>query len=266
MSIPLFKSTFRRNWVVGLIFLIIMLFYLGTFIGMYDPESTQSMEELMNMVPEELARALGIEVITTNLTVYIANYFYGMLVFIVPLIYVAVTGNRLVARHVDNGSMAYLLSTPNKRRKIAFTQAGYFLSSIAAMYIVVTGFTILLCQSAYPGKLDISAFIRLNACAFLLTAAVSSVCWFFSCLANETKYSIAFGAGLPVVFFLMNIVSGVSEKLGWLGRVSVYGMFDANGILSGSFDFLPVCVIYVLGAAALYKAGVLIFSKKNMPL
>jgi hypothetical protein len=60
-----------------------MLFYLGTFIGMYDPQSTESMEELLGMVPEELAKALGVEVITTDLNGYVANYFYGMLVFIV---------------------------------------------------------------------------------------------------------------------------------------------------------------------------------------
>jgi hypothetical protein len=102
----------------------------------------------------------------------------------------------------------------------------------------------------------------LNACAFLLTSAVSGICWFFSCLANESKYSIAFGAGIPVVLFLMNVFSGVSERLGWMGRVSDYGLFEANNILSGSFDFLPVCSVYVFGAAALYAAGFLFSARK----
>jgi ABC-2 type transport system permease protein len=266
MSMPLFKSTLRSNWVILLIFLLILCLYMGSFISMYSPDSTQSMQEMLKMLPEELVRAMGIGEMSADLTSYLANYFYGMLIFLIPLIYVAIVANRLVARQVDSGFMAYLLSTPNKRIKIAITQGVWFLLSIAALFVLLTGVTILLCQAAYPGQLDAAAFIRLNVCTFLLTAAVGALSWFFSCVCNDVKYSLTFGAGIPVLLFMMNLFGGIRENLGWLGALSPYGLFKAGDIIRGSADMAGICLSFILSTLVLYAAGILIFSRKNLPL
>ena len=64
--------------------------------------------------------------------------FYGMMTLIVPSIYVLVTSNSLISNQVDRGSMAYILSNPVKRSALVFSQASYFVLSLAGMFLVNT--------------------------------------------------------------------------------------------------------------------------------
>lgn len=265
MSMPLFKTTFKANWLILLIFIVLLFVYMGTFIGMYDPESTASMDQLLNMLPEGLVKGMGIGDTPTDLTGFLGNYFYGMIVYLIPLTYVAITGNRLIARQVDNGSMAYLLSTPATRVKIALTQGVYFISGVAVMFVLLTGMTVAMTEGAYPGMLDIPAFIRLNAAVLLLSSAVSAISWFFSCLFNEAKYSLAFGAGLPVLFYMLKIIGGVSEELGWVSKLSLYNLLSVPDIVSGKGIWGP-CLIFAAVTLALYAGGIWIFKRKRLPI
>lgn len=266
MSVPLFKATIKSNWIILLIFVALLCMYMGSIVSLYNPDSAREMEELLKLLPEELAKAMGIGDLSGGLTEFLGNYFYGMLVFMIPLIYVSIMGNRLMARQVDNGSMAYLLSTPNNRVKIALTQGIYFLLSIAVLFIFLTGATIGMSRSMYPNLLDIPAFIRLNACAFLLTCAISAICWFFSCLFNDAKYSLAFGVGIPVLFFMLNVFGGIREELDWIASLSIYRLFRADGILSGSANIFGICLVFVAITSVLYLAGIYVFKRKNLPL
>lgn len=266
MSYPLLKATVKANWIITLIFVVLLCMYMGSIISLYNPNSTQAMEETLKLLPEGLAKVMGIGSMPTDLVGFLGNYFYGMLVFMIPLIYVSIMGNRLITKHVDNGSMAYLLSTPNNRVKIAFTQGLYFLASITVLFIFLTGVTIGICQSLYPNMLDIPAFVILNTCALLLTCAISSICYFFSCLFSEVKYSLAFGAGVPVMFFMLNMIGGVKEELDWLASLSLYRLFRATEIISGTSDVLRICLIFILITLGLYTAGIYVFKKKNLPL
>jgi ABC-2 type transport system permease protein len=265
MSIPLFKATLKSNWLILLIFIVLLFVYMGTFVGMYDPESTASMEEFMKMLPEGMIKAMGIGETPADLTGFLGNYFYGMIVYLIPLIYVVITGNRLMARHVDNGSMAYLLSTPTTRVKIALTQGLYFLKGVAVMFVLLTGVTIAMCEAAHPGMLDIPAFIGLNAAALLMSCAISAICWLFSCLFNEARYSLALGAGIPVLFYMLKIVGGVSEELSWVSKLSLYDLFNASDILSGK-NIMGPCVIFTVLTLALYTGGIWIFKRKRLPI
>ncbi len=56
---------------------------------------------------------MGFSGLVTDLTGYLASWLYGLLMFGFPMVYCIILGNRLVARQVDSGSFAYLLSTPH---------------------------------------------------------------------------------------------------------------------------------------------------------
>ena len=266
MSIPLFKATVKSNWILTLIFIILLCMYMGSILSLYNPDSAESMEETLKLLPPELARAMGIGNIPADLAGFIGNYFYGMLVFMIPLIYVSIMGHRLIAKLVDNGSMAYLLSTPNTRTKIAITQGVYFLLSICVLFIFLTCAAIGISQSLYPDLLDIPSFVLLNVCALFLTCAISSICWFFSCLFNDTKYSLAFGVGIPVLFFMLNILGGMKDEYSWITSLSLYKLFNASEILSGSTNAVGICAIFAGISLCLFGGGIYFFKNKNLPV
>ena len=73
-------------------------------------------------MPEMMA-AFGMTSIGDTLIEFLSAYLYGFLFMILPMVFSIMLANKLIMGYIDNGSMAYLLATPNTRFKIVFTQA-----------------------------------------------------------------------------------------------------------------------------------------------
>jgi len=221
---------------------------------------------MLATLPKEVVSAMHFSEHETSLVGFLAGYFYGFLILLFPLIYAAITANRAIAGYVDSGSMAFLLSTPNPRWKIALTQAVYLAGSVALLIVFTMLVGIAVSQAMFPGALDIGRFALLNLGALLLYFALSAIGFLASCLFDETHLSLALGAGLPVLFLLMKLIAGVSEDLAPIGRASLTSLFDPAAILAGARSVPPSFLALLLIGAVLYVAGIVIFSKKDLPL
>jgi ABC-2 type transport system permease protein len=264
MNLTLFRATLKSNWILLLVFFLVMAMYLAIIISMYDPEGADVLDEMVKTMPDTLVKAMMFESIGTGLTAFLGGYFYGFLVILFPLIYCIILGNGLVARHVDSGSMAYLLSTPISRIKLAITQAVYFLASLVVLFGLITLTGIAVSQLMFPGGLDLEAFLLLNLYAVLLFWAVSGICFFFSCVFGETKYSLGFGAGVPLLFFLIKMLSEVGDGTTWLRNLSLFSLYEAESIVAGDFAALTARLVFIGLTAILYGAGMLVFDRKDL--
>ena len=167
-SKPLLKATIKQNYIIFLVIIAVLMLYLPIIITMFDPTTQDSLNDVLDMMPQGLIAAMGFSNIGAELIDFIGSYFYGFLILLLPMIYTIVACNRCIASHVDKGSMAYLLSTPNTRSKIARTQALFIIASTTIMMGITTIVGIVLSNASFPGELDIKAFLLLNLGALLL--------------------------------------------------------------------------------------------------
>lgn len=265
MSMTLFRNTLKRNWVLLAIFLGVLSMYMAVMLSMYDPDDMEALSTMIKLFPPELMKAMGFDSIVTDLTGYLASWLYGLLMLGFPLVYCIILGNRLVAKMVDNSSFAYLLSTPNSRVKIIMTQGIYALASVAALMTFVFGLGVLLCAVVFPGMLDVGQFLRLNFTTMLVNMTVMMISFFFSCVFNETRFSLLFGAGIPVVFLLMKMLGGVSKGGSIIKKASIYGFYDPVKLVAGE-SMVSINLIYIAMILVLFGGGVLIFRRKRLPL
>lgn len=265
ISKPLFKATLKQNRFVFLIILAVMMLYLPTIISMYDPSSQDSLKEMMNLLPKQVTSAFGFSKGSNTLLGFIATYYYGFLILLLPMIYTIIVSNRSLASHVDRGSMAYLLSTPNTRVKIALTQACYLILSITLLISLVTLAGIAFCQLLFPGKLDLGGFIALNFGALLLYYATTGIGFFASALFNETKNSLAVGAGLPIAFLILQMLSNVGDATKFFKYLTLYTLFDTEKIISGGSFIYSYLLLATIGVV-LYACAILVFKKRDLPL
>lgn len=261
----MFKMTLKKNWPLLFLFFGVLTMYTAVMISMYSPTDMEAITSMLSLAPENLMKAMGFSGLFTDLTGYLASWLYGLLMLGFPMVYCIILGNKLVAKTVDNGSFAYLLSTPNSRVKIIFTQGVYALFSVAVLFAAVFGSGVFICAAVFPGLLDIGAYFSLNLTTMLLNMSVIMICFFFSCLFNETKMSLGFGAGIPIAFLLMNMLGGVSADAEILKRISLYGLYDPVKLVQGE-TVSGVNLIYIGITAVLFTAGILIFRKKRLPL
>ena len=126
MSGVLFKKELKSNF----------LLYAATIIYMFDPEMADSLRQMTDSMPELFA-AFGMATVGENLLEFVSNYLYGMIFLAFPAVHLVILGKRLVAGYVDDGSMAYLLATPKKRARIAWTQGAVMLVTCVLTVAVV---------------------------------------------------------------------------------------------------------------------------------
>ncbi len=266
LSKPLFMKNIKSNYKVFLIFVAVLTLYFTMIIDMYDPSTQENMANLLATMPAEFISAFGFDMSNTTLIGFLASYLYGFLVIIFPMIFEILVANRLIARQVDRGSMAYLLATPNTRKKVAITQASFLLLAITILIVYITILGISVSEALFPGVLDIKSFILLNLGVLLLHFTFSGISFFASCVFDDAKNSLLLGAGLPIAFFIIQMLVNVGGKLEDLKYATILTLYNTKDILSGASSIVPSFIALGAIAVVLYTAGIYIFNKRDLSL
>ena len=182
-----------------------------------------------------------------------------------PMIYSIIIGNKLIAAKIDNGSMSNYLSTPVSRKKIVVSSAVYITISLIIMWVIVTIIGIITANLVQPNSLDIDKFILLNIGVFLYHFAVSSICFISSCIFNTSKKSLLVGAGLPILFFIINLLVKLSDNLDVLKFFTLTTLFNTTNIINGTNYISQFITLSIIGII-LYVTSIEIFKRKNLPL
>ncbi|MCR5349731.1 MAG: ABC transporter permease [Acholeplasmatales bacterium] len=243
MNKSLYVQSFKANWKIWLVVSLVMVLLVAQFCAMESG---------------------GMDFTTV--------IFYGMMSVIVPTIYVVVTANNLLARQVDDGSMAYVLSSPIKRKDVALTQIAFLVSTLFVTYL--STFSVHIIVKAATGSNSISYFevFGLNVASFFTTLAISGICFMFSGIFNRSKYSIGAGGMVSVFFILMSMMSmfgGLAPSMKALSNfkyLTLITLCDNDRILSGDNLWIVEIVVLFAVATVTYVIGLLWFRKKNLPL
>ncbi|MBU3145129.1 ABC transporter permease subunit [Clostridium sp. CF012] len=264
ISLTLFKREMKANNKLLIIFIYILSIYILSIVYMFNPNSSNAFDDVIKSMPG-IMKAFGFVATGNTLIGFIATDLYGMILIMFPVIFSIILGNKLIAGYVDRGSMAYLLATPNKRVKIALTQALCLWVSIGLLITYATVAIIIFSAIIHPGLLEIGKFVLMNVVIYFLHIAISGICFFASCISNDTKYSFTIGAGIPIAFFLIQMLANMGGKLENLKYFTLFTLFNANDIIAGKNVLFPVVILAIVGIV-LYGMGIYIFSKRDLPV
>lgn len=259
----------RRYWKLLTAIYVLMMLYFVIMVSMFNPENMSAIQGMMGLMPKGMVDMMGMGANVSamaSLTGMMANFFYGFLAYLIPTIFLIITANGLVAKLVDQGSMANLLSTPHSRREIIVTQAVFLLASLGTLFLLFTLSGYAAAQLIRPGELDIPVFFLLNIGVLFTLFALSGLSFFFSCVMNESSKSLLFGAGIPLFLFLIKMISQLGSSVAYLSPWSIYGLFSPMDIVSaGKLPLLPCFVYLALGLVG-YFFGARLFCQRNLPL
>lgn len=216
---------------------------------------------------------------------------------LLPMIYVMITCNKLVAAQVSDGSMAYVLSTPTNRKKVVRTQYFFIILSLIAMYLVITTGAYSSGAIAYfitnPANINFGTFTLRTFLycfgSFCAMFGLSGICFGASCWFNKSNYSIAVGGGACILAFLCCILGLFGNKvfvsvgvgvqaMDFFNYLSLYTLIDtsamsdfakiATGAYGGAWNFnwiWELAILLVIGGVLAFVGGRR-FLKKDLPL
>lgn len=111
--------------------------------------------------------------------------------------------------------------------------------------------------------LETYGWLILGSC--LLVLAMGSISFFASTLFNRSNTAMALGGGLPLAFFILNIVIEQSENLEDLKYFTITTLYNTSEILADG-DFLVQMGVLAVIPVVLYAASGIIFTRKDLPL
>lgn len=264
MNSTLFLSTSRRTYKIFAFFAALLLFYLLVTISMY---ASSGGADPFEMLPAGMRNAFEMGEGMQGLTGFIAVGFYGVTFVIFMMILSIMTANQLMASLVDRGSMAYLLSTPVSRSKVAFTQALILIVGLFLLMVLVTIAGLL----AVPLMIDHpdfnkTAFIQINLMGFLLFLFISGYSFLSSSLLNDSKQSLAASGFLSIAFYMFNLISNMSENLEWLRYLTVLSFFRPVDIAAGMTQVIPGAIGMGIAGVLMYSIAIYVFKRRDLPL
>ena len=211
-----------------------------------------------------------------NINFFVQEMYYSLAGIMLAMIFVIVTANKLIASQIDNGSMAYVLSTPTKRITVAFTQLFYLIGALFSMYFIVT-FVDTMTRLISAGTVDLANVVLLNLGSFIAMLAIAGICFMASCIFNLSKHSLALGGGITVFFFICKILAlfgtesfvsvgmGV-EEMQIINYFTIISLYDTTSIA----DLNPIFIykLFILIAIGIITTivGIYYFNKKDLPL
>ena len=217
---------------------------------------------------------------------------------LLPMIYVMIAANRLIAAQVSDGSMAYILSTPTNRKTVIRTQYVFLLLTVAGLYLAITvaavaseGIAFVVAKSNNPdmsGSWNPTTTLLFCLGSFFSMFALSGICFGASAFFNKSANSITVGGGACIVSFLACILGlfgnevfvavGIGVKaMSFFNYLSIFTLVDNSSMsafskavagydVAISYDWIwKLAILFAIGVVFAYIGGRR-FSKKDLPL
>lgn len=259
----LYKRGIQGSWKMLLIFAAVITLYFTVIITMFDPALGSALNEFAKAMPELMA-IVGMTPASAELVSFLEAYLYGFIMLVFPMLFCILSANKLIVRHVDRGSMTYLLSAPVKRETVAFTQMKVMATGLFALVFYATVLGIVNCEISFPGELDIGKFMLLNAGVLCLQLFIGGICFLCSCIFNESKYAVGVGAGIPTLGFILQMMANSGKALENVKYATFFTLFNSEGIIAGEPRAIWGLLALLIGAMLLYSAAIVVFSKKDL--
>lgn len=177
MSLTLLKTELKSNVKMLLIFMALITLYGTVITLMFDPDIGQGMNELAKSMPELFA-AFGMKDPGSTMLDFLINYLYGFILILIPFVFSILLSYTLVARYMDQGSMAYLLNTKYGRKAILQTQIVVFVLEHLILMTYTTALLLFCSTILMQESLDFWRFLYLNIGLFCLHIFLGSLCFF----------------------------------------------------------------------------------------
>lgn len=245
------KDRWRMLAAMTIIGSLVQFMYTSLF-PTYSKSFGQS-EELFKQMPEALKKAFNMDQFSFNsldkfLTIEMYSFFWIILMiqFTLSLAGTSFSGD------VERETVALTAAQPVSRSRVFW---GRFLANakLFSFFNIVVNAVVLPLAAVFSLHIAVSHLVAITVMCELFGLAVLSIATVVSTFsADKSKVYMIVGGGL-LITYVLNIISGISEKFANIKYISPFHYFNPNtSLVKGQYDLTAVLVFsgaIVLGIA-----------------
>ena len=85
-----------------------------------------------------------------------------------------------------------------------------------------------------------------------------------SCIFSDTKYSVAFGAGIPAFMYVLQMLANVGGDAEKAKYFTFFTLFNPEGMIACESSAIASAFVLFAGAVMLYALGIMIFERRDL--
>ena len=260
------KREFKVNlksfiiWLSILIVMFLLVFLI--YPSLMTDDTIKSMDELMEIWPPEVLKAFNMDM-TSIATAYGWLKTEGfMFVLLIVGIYSSILGSNIVLKEESDKTIEYLASLPVKRSKIMTKKIIVGISYVILIVLLlgVFNYIALLISEDFDHK----QFILLSITPLFVGLPLFAINLFISTFLHKTKKTIGINLGMVFLFYVLNVISELSEKVESIKYFSIYTLADVRNVIS-KVEINPVMVVISLAITIVFIFGSYVrYDKKEL--
>ena len=259
MNTVLFLKELKRNRKNTLIWSSIVLGFTLMILSIYPSFSHmgEDMVKLMSNLPEEYAKAFGMDEATWSSIIGFYATYYGIYITLLMGIYTASTGATIIGKEERDGTAEFLLTRPISRGSVAGTKLAVLLTLFVIVYAVQT-LVAIAGMSVFADTVNWDAFVAMHIHGFFLIAFFTSAGVLLGSVLSVKLNYMGPIVGLIFGTYFLNAIASASDAVGFLAYFSPYHYMPLT-LEQGSLSADPwACLGFAVASAVM-----LVFSYKR---
>lgn len=245
-----------------------MVLYEGLLTWVYPTISENpAVSQIAESLPTAVKTVFGVseEARVDTFEAFISAQFFARIWVMLMALYNVETTNELLTKLVDDGSMAFLLSTPVPREELLSTQVLVLLIANAILvFATLTGLYVGTYRFGIP--INRWEYLRFSILGFAFYTLIGAYSLFFSVWLTEGENALTFAAGLTLAFYALDVAGGLNDKLSWARKLSLFQWYKPQEVLEGTVDPAGAILGLSAGAAILFALGIQLFKEKDLAI
>ena len=248
------------GWLLVLVLMFLFVYVLYPFI--ITEENMESMNEVLNAFPEEVLKALNMDM-TSISTAY--GWFKSeglMFIMIIIGLYASILGGTIVLKEENDKTIEYLGFLPISRKKVLTNK---IIVSLIYIVSVVLGFMVFnLISLSISGDLDYKELILLSISPLFVALPLFGLSLFVSMFLHKTNKIIAISLGFVFLFYLLNMLGEISDNVKFIKYLSLYTLADTRGIINNGVINVWCIIISLLLSSIFISSSYILYDKKEL--
>ena len=257
-----FKVNFKSFLIWAGILICIFTFTYSIYPFIINDESIKSLDEMMSTFPPELIKAFNMDQasLTTAYGWFMSEGY--MFIQIIVGLYASIMGANIVLKEEGDKTIEYLSSLPVTRNKIMTNKIIVGITYIITLLVVFGLFNYV--ALLLSGDFNKTQFLLLSVVPILVALPLFAINLFISTFFHKNKKTIGISLGIVFFFYIISVISELSNSVEFLKYFSIYTLSDVRNIMS-NIEFNPILIpISIVITIAFIVGSYIRYNKKEL--
>lgn len=255
MNKVLYFKELKRNRKNAAIWTSIVLAFTLMILSIYPSFSHmgEDMVKLMSNLPEEYAKAFGMDEATWSSIIGFYATYYGIYITLLMGIFTASTGATIIGKEERDGTAEFLLTRPISRGNIAATKLSVLGTLLVLIYLVQTAIAVF-GMTVFGTDIAWGAMLSMHIHGFFLILLFTSLGVLMGSFFSVKLNYMGPVVGMIFGSYFLNAIASASDSVEWLAYLSPYhymplrldqGELDTNFLACSIFAAVSILILWV---------------------